>query len=350
MIHSLVLLKKAMPLNYNAFLRYKTIHKCLFDRQNRQQYIDLCELMNIIRTQTGYPVKERTIREDLKTLRDPHNELGFVLPIKIKRNYGYFYPLEAEVPEDIMMPMDKELLRDISGILAQFTRFDFFEGYKTSLNILIDGSDDNDPIIQLDYKPESMGQILIPELRKAIKKKESILINYQSFRNTKGIIIPFQPRFIKIFNNRWFLVGYNGTHRNFDILPLDRIQSFEPSREAIVPDPEKERNFDPSNYFNDVIGVTVMQGKKAEDIIFRVNNERAQYINTKPIHSSQEIIDRSNEYIDFKVRLKQNPELISLLLSYGSDLEVMKPKSLREKLKAIAASMNKMYSENPERE
>ncbi len=335
-----------MPINYNAFLRYKIIHKCLLSRQKRQQYINMDALIEEIYEQTGFSISERTFRDDIKKLRDPHNELGFVLPIKTKRDMGYYYDKEKEVPDDIMMPMDKELLKDIAGFLNQFTRFDFFEGYATSLNILIDGSENDTPLIHLDYNSETMGQALIPELRQAIKENKGLILNYQSFKASKSIEIPFQPRFIKIYNNRWFLVGYNALSKDFDALPLDRIQSLAVKAEAIEIDPEKEKQFNPSTYFEDIIGITVMHGRKGEDIIFRVKNKRAQYVNTKPIHSSQEVIKRTEHYMEFKVHLKRNPELITELLSFGSDLEVIKPESLRGAIRKIAFEMNEMYAQD----
>ena len=332
-----------MPIMHQSLLRAKIIHKCLLERQARQQKISLQRLTDIISDQIDIIVSCRTVAEDIKRLRSDDNALGIVLPIRNQRNAGYYYPVDAIVPEDIMMPIDKELLKDMSSLLNQFSSFDFFDGYQTSLNVLLDGSDYGNSIIQLDYNPQSLGQRFIPALRQHIKLKESLQIKYYSFGKSAPVYINFLPSFLKIFNNRWFLVGYNELEKNYGVLPLDRIDSIRRAPEPIIPDPEKEKDFNPQKYFEHIIGVTSMSGKSPMNVHIRVQKNRAYYIDTKPLHSSQERIKDSFEFMDFRFCVKPNNELIATLLSFGSDLEVLKPASLRRQMQQIVEQMAANY-------
>ena len=105
--------------------------------------------------------------------------------------------------------------------------------------------------------------------------------------------------------------------------------------------PYKESNVDFDEYFKDVIGVTVPDNCEPENVILRVNNSRYHYIETKPLHSSQDIIEEGDDATTISITVKINKELISLLLSYGDDLEVLAPASLRDE---IAAKINSSAS------
>ena len=50
---------------------------------------------------------------------------------------------------------------------------------------------------------------------------------------------------------------------------------------------------------------------------------------TKPLHLSQRIISEDDGYTKISINVKINKELISLLLSFGPDVEVIAPASLR---------------------
>jgi len=65
------------------------------------------------------------------------------------------------------------------------------------------------------------------------------------------------------------------------------------------------------------------------------------------LHESQiikrELLSDGRREIDLKV--KDNYELRALLRSFGSQIEVIKPESLRNKMKKNALVLNKMYED-----
>jgi len=82
-------------------------------------------------------------------------------------------------------------------------------------------------------------------------------------------------------------------------------------------------------------------------VVMYVNEKAFNYIFTKPLHPSQivkhELLPDGRREIDLKV--KDNYELRALLRSFGSQLEVMKPASLREKMKKEADALSQMYAD-----
>jgi predicted DNA-binding transcriptional regulator YafY len=101
-------------------------------------------------------------------------------------------------------------------------------------------------------------------------------------------------------------------------------------------------DIDFEEYFDDVIGVTFPKDKNLEAVQLKFSESRFPYVTSKPIHWSQKIIDVENRIIEIDVI--PNNELTALLLSYGSDVEVIAPESVRDDIKFITQESFKNYS------
>ena len=119
---------------------------------------------------------------------------------------------------------------------------------------------------------------------------------------------------------------------------LDRIERFE---EIDMPYVESEVDF--SEYFDDVIGVTVPERYEPVDVILRVSNNRFNYIKTKPLHLSQRVIGEDSNHTRISINVKINKELIALILSFGPDVEVIAPENLRKEVAQRISAMNNNY-------
>jgi predicted DNA-binding transcriptional regulator YafY len=147
------------------------------------------------------------------------------------------------------------------------------------------------------------------------------------------------PYHLKQYNDRWYLIAQAKGYDTYAHYALDRIDSFE---EIALPYKEAEINF--SEYFDDVIGVTVPD-VDAEDIVIKVTGKRFNYIRTKPLHLSQRIVEEAEDYAIISINVKVNKELESLILSFGEDIEVMAPASFRDRIAEKIQETNKKYTD-----
>ena len=126
---------------------------------------------------------------------------------------------------------------------------------------------------------------------------------------------------------------------DLQIYALDRVEDVEHLSKPYI-----ETEVDFKEYFDDVVGVTV-NDSPVECIELKVDKQRFNYINTKPLHSTQtHYKDKSTdnyEYITIKVKI--NNELISTLLSFGPDVEVVAPEHLRQIMQEKIGKMNAKY-------
>ena len=147
---------------------------------------------------------------------------------------------------------------------------------------------------------------------------------------------------MKQYNDRWYLIAQAIGFDGYSNYALDRIEEFE---EIALPYKEPEINF--SDYFDDVVGVTILECD-AEDIIIKVYKASMSFVLTKPIHLSQRIIKKSDEFAVISINVKPNYELDSKILSFGSNMEVLSPMTYRNHLFEKIQAMNQIYTNDAE--
>jgi predicted DNA-binding transcriptional regulator YafY len=100
-------------------------------------------------------------------------------------------------------------------------------------------------------------------------------------------------------------------------------------------------NIDFEHYFDDVIGVTIPKEDVKKIIIeLQLTPNQYPYVVSKPLHSSQRIIDEDNRIITIEVR--PNYELDHHILSLGPDITVLSPESYRTHImRKIQDNLNK---------
>ena len=207
----------------------------------------------------------------------------------------------------------------------------------------------NRSLIGFDESPFYTGSQYISPIYEYILTQSALKLTYQPFTK-EAIALIISPYYLKQYNQRWFLVGKaHGLAHPVSIYPLDRINHVEECRqEQFIP---TDINF--TEYFDDMIGVTKeSESQKLEKVVLRVGKKRYKYIATKPIHSSQKALKERDDqgeiltdlpYQDIELQLFINKELEALILSFGKDVEVIEPISLRDRIVNHIQSLCKDY-------
>jgi predicted DNA-binding transcriptional regulator YafY len=182
---------------------------------------------------------------------------------------------------------------------------------------------------------------LLGALFDTISNEVVIKLSYHTFNDETVRSIDFHPYLLKQYNDRWFLLGAADSDKKILNFALDRIDKVEPLPEKIYvecPDDLFER-------FEDIIGVTLYEERKCEHILCWVNDSSKGYVNTKPLHESYTPLkgdkdqDLRNQYpkfedgMFFSIDCIPNFELIRELSSFGGNLVVLSPESIRSEIK-----------------
>lgn len=170
----------------------------------------------------------------------------------------------------------------------------------------------------------------------AIRKRITVEIQYQSFKMEEPQTLIVHPYYLKQYNNRWFLFCSTGEYTTISNYPLDRILNV---KLANVPYRESNINFD--EYFEDILGVTKREGQKPEKILLKFPKSKYPYVATKPWHDSQKKVAEDETSVTIELDVVVNYELEQKILSRRDYVEILKPESLRKKIKSrIKTSMD----------
>lgn len=183
------------------------------------------------------------------------------------------------------------------------------------------------------------GQRHLTPIIEAMRDGVKIRIMYQSFHSAEPSTFILAPYCVRVFRQRWYVLGTSEKGKELRLYGLDRILNTERTTIPFAP-PE---NFDAETFFANGYGVTVDE-RKPEIVRISVDAYQANYLRSLPIHPSQEETERNNDYSVFQFFIVPTYEFIKELLSYGGTLEVLSPKWLRKEMKQEARTMNEIYN------
>ncbi len=324
-----------MATNKNALIRYRTIDKCLQNigrKWSLDDLIEACsEALYEYEGKDSY-VSKRTVQLDIQTMRS--DKLGYNAPIEVYEKKYYRYAISNFSITDIpLTDVDLDILTESMEMLRQFKDVSLFSELNGVIQKLEDKifreSKDQSPIIHLDKNDELMGLEYLDTIYQAILKKLVLKVQYQSFKARRPNELIFTAYILKEFNNRWFVVGKKEGSANIMTLALDRIASidFEPKKKY------QKMKFDPDTYYENTIGVTVLNDKSLVNVEMKVDRSNAPYVMTKPFHPSQEMIGEfPNGAILIRLKVHHNLELERLILGFGDAITVLKPSRLRRQI------------------
>lgn len=173
----------------------------------------------------------------------------------------------------------------------------------------------------------------------SMQQNFELQIDYQSFYDHR-VTYHIQPYAMKVYHQRWYIVGYLKEQEGIRNIALDRILELELTNEKFrYPD-----DFDAKKYYSNTIGVYVNENLKPQKVVIRAFGIHVEYMRTLPLHVSQnEIACKHQQYSDFQYKLCLTPELSTKLLAMGENVEVLEPVELREEIKNRLASAMERY-------
>jgi predicted DNA-binding transcriptional regulator YafY len=337
-----------MSLNKNALIRYKTIDKCLQNHYRQWTLDDLIEAVSEALFEyegKENAVSKRTVQLDIQMMRS--EKLGYNAPIVVYDKKYYKYEDEEFSITDIpLTETDINVLTETVSMLKQFKDFSLFTDVSDILQRLEDKiyaeKSHTKPVIHLDKNENLKGLHFLDEIYQAIVKKVVLKITYKSFKSREETVFNFHPFILKEFNNRWFLIGKRIKNSPIANLALDRIISIDYDFRT----PYIDEDFDAELFYKYVVGVTVNTGIQPRKILLWIDKINAPYVITKPLHSSQRVVETSDDgSVKISLFLIENFELERLLLGFGDGLEVIEPIKLRKRMQYILQKSWNKYIE-----
>ncbi|MEY8592317.1 WYL domain-containing protein [Butyricimonas hominis] len=341
-----------MPTNKNAQLRYQVLDKCLSNWSRRYYIEDLVEACNDAlylhngETKNGGGVKKRQVQEDLKFIG---SEEGYAMDIDAiqdgHRRYYRYHEKDASIKKQPINQEEIDLIHDALLLLRRFEgvpQFEWLDDLEKRLYTTSKLGETLNSVVCFQHNPYLRGMdAYYKPIFDSIVSKRVVEIVYHPFgKEARTIVV--NPYYLKQYNNRWFLIGKHKGSEYLSNFAIDRIEGFKETSKPYEPLAE---DIDLKEYFSDVVGVS-LSNALVENVVLRVSDKTYGYIVTKPLHESQSTVSTplENGYRQVTLKVQNNYELRSLLRSFGEQIEVLAPESLRQMMKDSADAMSSMYS------
>ena len=345
--------------NKDAALRYDVLNELLMspDGYTISELVDACnKRYSETEGHEKHSVKSRQVLYDMEAMKRIYNvTIEKKADEKDHRRVRFSYPPGAfGIYGEKFTNQDYNEINSLIDLLGTFVGEGYFAKAKKVLKKKLKKEGLDKKIISIDTNTEltNYGDLL-PYIRH-IYSRDPLRVTYNaSYQYERKFL--FQPYYLKQYNNRWFLMGWNYDNENKDgskgavwNLAIDRITEAKVDRSGFSREnPPRENDLDfEEEYFKDIIGVTrYPNGEKAHiRIKVHVNDPEGKGIynwfrlTSKPIHPSQQE-DEDSHIITIDVI--PNPELYSVLCQY-EHIEVLEPDYVRtehiRRLKAMISN------------
>jgi predicted DNA-binding transcriptional regulator YafY len=322
-----------MPRIKNAEDRLKIIDRLI---GGKTFIADREKLLELVNDQIDEPIGIDMLSKDLgdlKILADTED-----VELRWSKNHGYRYSKpNYRYYQKALTDDDKVMLVLAQNLFQTFKQTSLKEKFRELVDKLIanDGSvkfwDDtkSQKFIQPEWDNESPGNKWLPDLIDAIHEKQQVAVTYNKEKKQ------LSPYVLKQNKGVWYLVAYDHSKKGEEaikIYSLNRIEQINPGKFEYYKDP----TFRPEDYFKYSLGIWHRYDAKPIKVELEFRHPRLiEAISYVPIHQTQKKIHQTNKSLRIEIEVYDTVELESLILGYGKQVEVIKPRQLKYRIRDL---------------
>ena len=285
---------------------------------SKKNYTTMEEILDLVKNNFDYlkevnellkmGISKRTIERDFKEIRSLY-EVNIEY---CRKNKGYFIENKDS---------------------RHWEFLNFLENYEI-LNT-IKNNHENLPYVILENR-RALGLENFNFILEAIKKGKMVRFTHKKNWDEHTTIREVMPLALKEFKNRWYLISYeNNKIRTFGI---DRISDIAMTNK----DFSKPEHIDVASLFDDSFGI-IYEAGKPQRVLLSFTNFQAKYIESLPLHKSQNLESKDEETSIYSYNLHITFDFEQELLGLGNRVLVLEPKKLAAKIAEEHRSAWELY-------
>ncbi|MFC1677722.1 helix-turn-helix transcriptional regulator [Planctomycetota bacterium] len=171
-------------------------------------------------------------------------------------------------------------------------------------------------------------------IQQAILKKQIVNVRYNSISKKKTVTFDLYPHHILFNENKWYVIGKSSTHKDMRSFRLDQIAEVKIRNKCFVQD----RDFDISNYIGRAW--LMLKEGRLHNVKLRFVPEIASEVASSQWHKTQTVTFEDDGSAIIEFRIDGLDEITPWILSYGDQVKVIKPESLRQRIYATAIAIS----------
>lgn len=175
----------------------------------------------------------------------------------------------------------------------------------------------------------------------AMKENRVLSISYQPYEAPEPQYHDIEPYCLKLFHQRWYVLGKIGSAHKPRLFSLDRIRELSPTKKKF----HLSKNFDAEAFFSDYFGV-VVDDTAPTTIRLKVWDPHRRYLRALPLHNPQIEYDEHDSWSVFEYHMAPTWDLAMELMKYHDMIEVLSPEGLRNAIIDMAYCILDLYGEH----
>ncbi|MEX0995930.1 MAG: WYL domain-containing protein [Flavobacteriaceae bacterium] len=164
----------------------------------------------------------------------------------------------------------------------------------------------------------------------AIENNQEITFKHEKFweQPAEPTQRTVQPIALKEARNRWYLIAKDNKDKLIKTFGLDRISELYLTNRHFMP----IKDYNPGEAFRYCFGVIGESTPPSEKIILSLTPEQGKYIQSLPLHHSQQVLVDTDIECRIELHLHPTYDFVMELLSLGEQVKVLQPESLKNEL------------------
>ena len=181
---------------------------------------------------------------------------------------------------------------------------------------------------------------ILTEIVEAMRKNLRAIIQYRKYGTETTKEVKIEPYCIKLYHRRWYVLAHQ-EEDEFRVYSFDRILDISITEETF----SILKDFDASEYFWECFGIVKDNDTPLQRVIIRAFGKERYYMRDLPFHHSQKVVSEGKEYADFELWLRPTLDFMGHLLSRSSQIKVLQPQWLADKVRQMLEDTIHRYDE-----
>jgi predicted DNA-binding transcriptional regulator YafY len=289
-----------------------------------------------------FEISAKTAQRDIDFMRD-----RLLCPLHYDSSQkGYFYddqtfslPMVYLSSEELSsLLIARKMLQDISGgsIGHEISSVvDKITNILKKHSVVADTIDDAFSFQLIEYSPAP--EAVFKAVLEGCLKKKCLSFTYYSPAAEEKSERTVEPYHLFNYMGTWHTIGYCHLRKGIRDFALSRISEAKVLTESFkLPD-----DFDFKKYFLSTFGL--YKGKSEKEVTLRFTPEKSKWIKDQIWHKNQKVKVLKDGSLEISFPVSDFSEIKREILKHGDEVEVIKPKILRDLIKAEAQKIAKIY-------
>jgi hypothetical protein len=182
---------------------------------------------------------------------------------------------------------------------------------------------------------------ILKEIVKAMRKNLRAIIHYRKYGTETIKEVKIELYCIKLYHRRWYVLAHQEEENKFRVYSFDRILDISITKETF----SMPKDFNASEFFWECFGIVKDDNTPLEQVLIRAFGKERYYMRDLPFHHSQKMVCETDEYVDFEMSLRPTLDFMGHLLSRSSQIKVLQPQWLADKVRQMLEESIHRYDE-----